>query len=157
MFVLPRFEAIIPLLPVFLLDNKNFLFYPTAQTNLRLLAYIIDYKTIKILIKNTFDWLVRILYYHKLGYVVDISHNNCFFADAKFTLHLATFFLQTLPFFEYELSYTTTPADSFMKTKLGNRVKVYRNKHVVTLLAQLSTKYFSIEKSKSFVQILPDC
>lgn len=40
-----------------------------------------------------------------------------------------------------------------METILDNRVRVYRDKNEVTLLAQLVAKYFSIWESKSFVQI----
>ena len=43
-----------------------------------------------------------------------------------------------------------------MITTLENGVRVYRDKHAVTLLAQLIAKYLSIWESKSFVQIPPE-
>lgn len=42
-----------------------------------------------------------------------------------------------------------------MEMRLNNRVRVYRDKHTVTPLAQLVAKYPSIWESEGFVQILP--
>lgn len=72
----PRFEAMIPLLPVFFLDNRDFLFYPTTQINLTLFAHIINHEITKVLVKNTFDQSLCILRHQKLGHMVDIRYNN---------------------------------------------------------------------------------
>lgn len=48
-----RSEAMIPLLPVPLPDNRNFLFHLAIQTNLTLFAHIINHETTKVLVKNT--------------------------------------------------------------------------------------------------------
>lgn len=45
-----RFEVMIHLLPIPLQDNRDFWFYPTAQANLMLFAYIIYHDTTKVLI-----------------------------------------------------------------------------------------------------------
>lgn len=43
-----------------------------------------------------------------------------------------------------------------METRLDNGVRVYRDKHAVTLLVQLVTDYPSFWKFKGFVHILPE-
>lgn len=43
-----------------------------------LYSHIVDYKILKILIKNIFDQLLHIFRRHKLGHLFDIAYNNCF-------------------------------------------------------------------------------
>lgn len=73
----------IPFLPVPLLDDRNFLFHPATQINLTMYTHMIDHETLKVLVKNTSDRLLRISRQQKLGYIVDIHYNNYFLADAK--------------------------------------------------------------------------
>ena len=85
-----RSERIVPLLPVPLLDNRDFLFHPTAQPNLTLFMHIIHHDTKKVLVRNTSNHPLRISRCQKLGHVVDIWYDNCFLADAEFAFHSAT-------------------------------------------------------------------
>lgn len=140
----PRSETMVLLFPMSFPDDRDFLFYPIAQPNLTLFAHIIHHDTKKILVRNISDRPLRILCRQKLGHVVDIWYDNCFLTNAKSAFYSATVPLQTPPFFEKELSCTSTPTDPSIETKLNNGVRVYGNKHVVTLLAQLIAKYFSI-------------
>lgn len=144
-------ETMIPLLPVPLPDDRNFLFHPTAQPNLMLFAHIMYHDTKKILVKNTSDRPLRISRHQKMGHVVDIRYDHYFLADAKSAFYSSTVSPQTAPFFKHELSSTPTPTDSYMETILANGVRVYRDKYEVTLLAQLIAKYLSILESKGFV------
>lgn len=137
-------EAMIPLLPMPLPDDWDFLFYTTAQTNLTLFAHIIHHETTKVLIRNTSDRPLRILRCQRLGHVVDIRYDNCFLADAEPAFNLATVPPKAAPFFEHELSCTPTPTDPAMETRLKNGMRVYGDEHAVTLLAQLIVKYPSI-------------
>lgn len=134
----------ITLLLVSLLDNKDFLFHPTTQINLTLFANFIYHEITKVLVGKTFNQPQRILHRQKLGHVVDICYNNRFFADAEFVLNSVTFPLQTSLFFKHESFCTSTPADPSMETRLDNEVRVYKDKHAVTLLAQLVADYPSI-------------
>lgn len=84
-------KTMIFLIPVFLLDNCDFLFYPTTQANFILYINIIDYMTIKILVNNTFNYLLRILRHQKLAHIVDIYYKNCFLVDALATFNSAAF------------------------------------------------------------------
>lgn len=127
-------KAIILLLSIFLLDDSDFLFYLATQTNLMLFAHIVNHETTKVLVRNTSDQLLHILRHQKLGYIVDIYYNNCFLANAKSALNSAFFSLQASPFFKHELSCIPTPADPFIETRLNNGVKVYGDKHTLTLL-----------------------
>lgn len=77
-----RSKLMIPLIPVFLPDNRNFLFYLTTQAKLTLYAQIVDHTTTKILVSNISDCPLRILQHQKLGYIVDIYYENYFLADA---------------------------------------------------------------------------
>ncbi len=71
------------LFPVPLLDDRDFLFYLTIRTNLTLYIHIVDHKTLKVLVKNMSDQLLRISHWQKLGYIIDICYDNCFLANAK--------------------------------------------------------------------------
>ena len=151
----PRFEVIIPLLPISLPNNKDFLFHPTAQTNLTLFAHIIHHNTTKVLVRNTSDQPLRILRHQKLGHVIDIRYDNCFLADAKAALNSAIIPPLTAPFFEHKPSCASISTDLYMEKTLDNEVKVYRDEHAATLLAQLVAEFFTIWESQGFVQILP--
>lgn len=87
--------------------------------------------------------------------MVDIHYNACFSADAESAFNSATVLPLTVPFFKHEPSCILTPTDPSMETILDNGVKVYKDKHVVTLLAQLVAEYPSIWEFESFVQIPP--
>lgn len=128
-------EAMIPLLLVPLPNNRNFLFHPIAQINLTLFVHIMYHDTIKILVKNTSDRPLHKLCCQRLGHIVDVCYNNCFLVNAKSALNSATVLSQTAPFFEYELSCTPIPTNPSMKTSLDNKVRVYGDKHAVTLLS----------------------
>lgn len=51
--ILPCPEIIFLLVPIFLLNDRNFIFYLIIQANLTLYTYIIDHITTKILVINT--------------------------------------------------------------------------------------------------------
>ena len=152
----PRSEAMVSLLPVPLPDDRDFLFHPTTQANLTLFAHIIHHDTKKILVRNTSDRPLRISHRQRLGHVVDIRYDNCFLADTETAFDLATVPPQIAPFFEHSPSCPPTPANPSMVTTLNNGVRVYGDKHAVTLLAQLVAEYPSIWESEGFVQIPPE-
>ena len=152
----PRFEVIISLLPIPLPDNRGFLFHPTAQTNLTLFADIIHHDTTKVLVQNTSEQPLRISRCQKLGHVVDICYNNCFFANAEVILNSAIVPPLTAPFLEHKPSLAPTPTDPSMERTLDNWVKVYGDKHAATLLARLVAKFPTIWESQGFVQIPPE-
>lgn len=80
--ILPHLEAIILFALVFLLNDRNFMFYLTTQVNLTLYIYIVDYTTTKIFVSNTSHCLLHILRHWKFGYIIDIYYNNYFLADS---------------------------------------------------------------------------
>ena len=151
----PRSETMVPLLPVPLSDDKDFLFHPTTQPSLTLFVHIMYHDTKKVLVRNIFDRPLRISRRQKLGHVIDTRYNNCFLADVESAFHSATVPPQPTPFFEYKLSYIPTPADPSMETTLENGIRLYGDKHAVTLLAQLIAEYPSIWESEGFVPIPP--
>lgn len=76
--------------------------------------------------------------------MVDIYYNNCFLADTKSAFNSVTVPFLTAPFFKLEPSYIPTLIDLSIRITLGNGVKIYGDKYIVILLAQLVTKYLSI-------------
>lgn len=149
----PRSEIIILLLPVSLPDNRDFLFHPIVQANLTLLTHIIYHETIKVLVRNTSNRRLCISCCQRLGYVVNIYYDNYFLTDVKSAFNLVSIPLQTVSFSEHKFSYTSTPTNLSIEIRLDKRMRVYRDKHIVTLLAQLVTKNLSIWESEGFVQI----
>ena len=87
----PRSEAMIPLVPVSVPDNRDFLFHPAAQPNLTLFTHIIDHQTSRILVRNASDQSLRVPHRHKLGHLIDIAYDNCFFTDERAAIDSATF------------------------------------------------------------------
>ena len=134
----------IALLPVSLPDDRDFLFHLTTQPNLMLFAHIIHHDTKKVLVRNTFDRLLRILHCQRLGHIIDICYNNCFLADADSAFDAAAVPPQTTPFFKHKPSCILTPSNPFIKMTLDNRVRVCGDKYTVTLLVQLIANYLSI-------------
>ncbi len=149
--IFPHSKVIIPLLLVFFLDNRDFLFHLTVQINLILFAHLIHHDITKVLVRNTSNQPLCILHHQKLGHVVDICYDNYILINAESTLNSVTFLPQTSPFFEHESSYIPTPANPSMESRLDNKVRVYGDKYAVTLLAQLVADYPSIWESKDFV------
>ena len=151
-----RSKAIIPLLPVPLPDDRDFLFHSTAQANLTLFTHIMHHDIKKVLVKNTSDRPLRISRRQRPGHIVDICYDNCFLTNAKSAFNSVVVTLQTTLFFEHKLFYTPTLTDPSMETRLDNGVRVYGDKHAVALLAQLVAEYLSIWESESFIQIPPE-
>ena len=87
----PRSEAMIPLVPVSVPDDRDFLFHPAAQPNLTLFTHIIDHQSSRILVRNASDQSLRIPRRHKLGHLIDITYDNCFFTDEQAAIDSATF------------------------------------------------------------------
>lgn len=149
--ILPCSETMMSLLAIPLPDDRNFLFHSTTQLNLTFFAHIMHHDTKKVLVRNTSDRPLHISRRQKLGHVVDICHNNCFLANVKSAFYSATVPPQTTLCFEHEFSWAPTLTDSSIETMLDNRVRVYGDKHAVTLLSQLVAEYPSIWESKRFV------
>lgn len=57
------------------------MFYPTLQANLILYSHIMDYKILKIFVKNASDSLFQIFCQLKLSYLLDMTYENYFFTD----------------------------------------------------------------------------
>ncbi len=74
-------ETMITLFHLPLLDNRDFLFYPATQPSLTLFTHIVDYQTLKVLVRNASNESFCISHRHKLGHLIDITYNNCFLID----------------------------------------------------------------------------
>lgn len=151
-----RSEVMIPILPVSLPNNRDFLFHLATQTNLMLYMHIVDHETLKVLVRNTSDQSLRILRWQKLGHIIDIYYDNCFLANADSTFQFATCLSRIQLFFKQEPSLAPNPIKHLMETKLHNGVRIYKDTHAVAQLAQLVNKYPSIWESEGFMQISPE-
>ena len=140
----PRSETMIPLAPVSLPNDRDFLFYPTNQANLTLYAHIVDHITTKILVSNTSDCSLHIPRHQKLGHIVDICYENCFLADAQATFDFAAFPPRAQPFFDLHTGVALAPTDTLIETQLDNGVKVYGDEAAVREISELVAQYLSI-------------
>lgn len=82
---------------------------------------IINYQTSKVLIRNTSIETLRILCHHKLGYLIDITYDNCFFTNIQSGFDAATF----TPLLYQLLGRNNKLTNPFLETVLDNEVKVY--------------------------------
>lgn len=152
--VLPR--AMIPLIPLPLPNDRDFLFHPATQANLTLFMHFVDHQTSKVLIKNISSQMFCILRCHKLGHLIDIAYENCFFANTHAALDAATSppLLQHLS--DHDTSSPLLPTDSSLETVLSNGVRVYGDTTTVRQIAELVAKYPTIWEFQGFVQISPE-
>lgn len=135
--MLPRSKTIILLFLLPFPDDQDFLFYPAIKTNLTLYTHIVNYKTLKVLVKNMSNWLVHILRQQNLGHIVDIHYDNCFLANAKSTFQSATVLPKIQPLFKQKPSLAPNTTKYLIETRLYNRIRVYRDTHIIAQLAQL--------------------
>lgn len=56
----PRSETMVPLVPLLLPDNRDFLFHPATQVNLTLFTHLVNYQTSKALVRNNTSQVLRI-------------------------------------------------------------------------------------------------
>ena len=149
----PRSEAMILLVPLALLDNRNFLFHSATQANLTLFTYLVDHKTLKVLVRNGSSQAIQVPRHHRLGHIVDINYKNCFLANAHSVRDAATSppSSQHLP--KPNAVSSLLPSDSFLETVLSNRIKVYGDATAVRQIANLVAEYSTIWESQDFVQI----
>lgn len=143
----PQSEAIIPLIPVFVPHNRDFLFYPAAQINLTLFTYIINHQTSKILVRNASNQPLRILRCHKLGHLIDITYNNCFFFNKRAVVDLTIFFLLSQLLSDFSTGPLLFLINFLLKTVLDNNIKVYRDVAAVKQIAEQVAEYFIIWES----------
>lgn len=137
----------VSLIRVFLLDNRNFLYYLITQANLTFYSHIIDYETLKIFVKNTSNQSFCICYRHKLGHLPYMSHNNYFLVDTQSACNLVAVLLLSYAFSDLNIELLILPADSSMETVFDNRIKAYVNANFVKQILELVMKYLSIWKS----------
>lgn len=152
----PRSEAMIPLVPVSVPDDRDFLFHLAAQPNLTLFTHIIDHQTSRILVRNTSDQSLRIARRHKLGHLINIAYDNCFFTDERAAIDSATFLPSSQPLSKFSAGTPLFSTDSSLETVLDNRVKVYGDAAAVEQIAELVAEYPTIWESQSFVRIPPE-
>lgn len=146
-------KALISLIPVFVPDNCDFLFYPAAQPNLMLFTHIINHQTLKILVRNASNQPLHILHRHKLDHLIDIAYDNCFFTDKQAAIDSATFFLLSQPLLDFSAGPPLFLTNSLLETVLDNRVKIYRDTAAVKQITELIAEYPTIWESQGFVQI----
>ena len=142
--VSPWSEAMIPLVPVSVSDDRDFLFHLATQPNLILFTYIINHHTSKILVRITSDQPLRIPRWHKLGHLIDIAYNNCFFMDERAAINSTTFSLSSQSLSDFSVVLSLCQTDSLLETMLDNGVKVYGDTIAVKQIAELVAEYPTI-------------
>lgn len=79
----PHSKVMVLLVSLLLPNNRDFLFHPATQANLTLFTHIVDYQTLKVLIKNACNKTLCILCRHKLGDLINIIYDNCFITNTQ--------------------------------------------------------------------------
>lgn len=154
--VSPWSEVMIPLVPVSVLDNRDFLFHPTVLPNLTLFTHIVDHQTSKILVRNASDQPLRIPRRYKLGHLIDIAYDNCFFAKDQAAINSATFPPSLQSILDLSAGPPLCQTDSSLETVLDNGIKVYGDAVAVEQIAELVAEYPTIWKFQGFVRIPPE-
>ena len=152
----PRSEAIISLKNLPLPDDQDFLFHPAPQANLTLYSHIMNYEISKIIVKNASDLLFCVPRRHKLGHLLDMTYDNCFFIDTKSAYSAASIPPSSHPFSVLGAEPTLPLTDTSMETVLENGIKVFGDVDVVRQISDLVAEYLSIWESQGFVQIPPE-
>lgn len=120
-------EIMVLLITLLLLDNRDFLFYPTPQTNLTLFTHIIVHQTSKIHVRNASNESLCISYCHKLGHLINIAYKNYFLTDTQCALNVATSPPSLYQPLVYSNNFSFLLTDLFLEIVLDNGVKVYKN------------------------------
>lgn len=129
--IYPCSNLMISLVQIPLLNDRNFLFYPTIQTNLTIYTHIINHKTSKIPVTNTFNCPLYIACYQKLGHNIDILYDNYFLVDIQAVFNLAAFLSATLSFLNFSTRSILAPTDIFIENQLNNGGRVYKNATII--------------------------
>lgn len=143
----PQSEAIILLILVFVPHNRDFLFYPAAQTNLTLFINIINHQTSRILVRNVSNQPLRILRCQKLGHLIDITYNNCFFLNKRAVVDLTIFFLLSQLLSNFSAGPLIFLINFLLKMVLDNNIKVYRDVAAIKQIVEQVAEYFIIWES----------
>ena len=147
----PRLEAIIPLVKLLLPNNRDFLFHLTPQANLTFNSHIMDYETSKILVRNASHRPLHVFCRHKLGYLLDMVYENCFFINTQSACD-ATFVLSSShSFSNLSAGPTLSPTDASLETVLKNGIRVYRDASAMKQISELVAEYPSIWEPQGFV------
>lgn len=105
-----------------------------------------DYKTLKINVRNAFDQLFLISCQNKLGHLLDMTYENYFLIDIK-SAYDTVFVMLSLHFF---LNHTTRlillPIDTSIETVCKNKIGVFRD---TSIMKQIFDLGWSIHQSES--------
>lgn len=107
-------------------------------------SHIVNYKTLKILIKNAFDQPLYILRWYKLDYLPDMTYDNYFLMDTWFAYDTAVIPPSSHFFSNLNVGPTLLPTNFLIETVLDNGIRVYRDVGIVNQISDLVTEYPSI-------------
>lgn len=144
-------KAMISLLKLLLLDDRDFLFHPTPQANLTLYSHIMDYETLKILVRNTSYLPLCVPYWHKLGHLLDMAYKNCFFIYTQAAYDAVSVPPSSHPFSNFGTEPRLPLTDASMETVLHTGIRVFGDSNAVRQIADLVAEYPSIWESQGFV------
>lgn len=103
--------------------------------------------------KNTSDQLFHVSRHYKLGHLLDITYDNCFFIKNQSAYNSAAITPTLHSFENLSTGPSILPTDPLMKTIFNNWIKVYRDVNAVTQISKFIAEYLSIWEFQSFIQI----
>lgn len=143
--------------PIFLSNNRNFRFYPTIQANQTLYAHIFNHTTTKILISNTFNFLLCILRHQKLSYMVNICSNHRFPVESWAIFNLAAFWIIVQLSFDLHATVALALTNAFIETKFDNSMRIYGDVIAIKEIFQLVAEKPFIWEFQGFFRIFSKC
>ena len=152
-FIPPKSKALVNVRQIPLPDFRNFLFQPFPQEHLTLYSHLLDHTSSRILVRNDADRSIQIPQSHRLGYITEISFENCFATSVDYD---AASTPPTSPLlFHKRNGITIPPVDAGLETELLNSIEIYGNSQAVEKITYLINKYPSIWESSGFMQVPP--
>lgn len=131
----------ISLVKLLLPDDRDFLFHSAIQANLILYSHIIDYETLKILVRNASDLPLCVPCWHKLGHFLDMTYENYFVIDTRFAYNATSVPPSSHPFSVLGTGPTLPPTNVSMKTVLKNKIRVFEDANTVRQIFDLVVEY----------------
>lgn len=124
----PRSETLVAFQYIELPNSRDFLFCQSLQQHLTLYSHLLNHTSVKILVRNNVDRVIKIPLYYWLGCVTELPYEKYFAILADLDVASTP---PTLPaIFHNRNGISILPAGD-LETKLPNGIKIYRDKEII--------------------------
>lgn len=155
----PHSDVILPIKPIDLPANRDFLFAPTTQANIVLFSHLVDYTLSGVLARNETDSPIQVPRKLRLGNVLEMEYENCF--QTSIEADFATV-RPSSKSSDLKMPGKSLPPDSrswntgAQETRLPNGVMVYGDPQVTRALSDLVAEFPQVWEDTGFVNVPKD-